>query len=110
MPVTIRLWSDWSLDPFYIDEGDGYFALTAAVEVAARFGLPDDVMRAVESWDRLYQDHLNGFDPPNSWWASAGHHRDYLDRGREAAQLLRRHLPDDVAIEYLADETVCEYY
>jgi len=33
-----------------------------------------------------------------------------LDRGREVARLLRRHLPDDVAIEYLADESVREYY
>ena len=35
--TTIRLWSDWSLDPFYVDEGDGSFELTSAHEVAETF-------------------------------------------------------------------------
>jgi len=108
--VTIRLWSDWSLDPFYVDSGTGSFELVCAEEVAEIFGLPDHVMREVADWDRLYQDHLNWDDPGNTQWPSDEYHRRYLDRGREAARLLRRHLPADVAIEYLADETVREYY
>ena len=110
MTVTIRLWSDWSLDPFYVDSGTGSFELVCAEEVAEIFGLPDHVMREVADWDRLYQDHLNWDDPGNTQWPSDEYHRRYLDRGREAARLLRRHLPADVAIEYLADETVREYY
>ena len=43
MTVTIRLWSDWSLDPFYVDEGNGSFELTSADEVAETFAVPDDV-------------------------------------------------------------------
>jgi hypothetical protein len=108
--IVLRLWSDWCLDPFYLDEGGGSFELTSAHEVAERFALPDDVMRAVKDWDTLYQDHLNGFEPTNSRWASPADHRSYLDRGREVARLLRRHLPADVTIEYLADESVQEYY
>jgi hypothetical protein len=108
--VTIRLWSDWSLDPFYVDEGNGSFALTSADEIAETFGVPDDVMREIDAWDTLFQDHLNWDDPEATRWDSEDDHRRYLDRGREAARLLRRHLPADVAIEYLADETVCEYY
>lgn len=110
MTVTIRLWSDWSLDPFYVDEGDGSFALTSAEEVAEAFGVPDDVMRELKAWDTLFQDHLNWDDPVNTRWASDDDHRTYLDRGRAAARLLRLHLPADVRIEYLADDTVCEYY
>jgi hypothetical protein len=108
--TVLRLWSDFGLDPFYIDDGDGFFALTASVEVAERFGLPDEVMRAVKCWDELYQDMFNGLDPGNSDWASAADHRRYLDHGRAVARLLRRHLPPDVGIEYLADESVREYY
>ena len=108
--TTIRLWSDWSLDPFYVDNGDGSFELTSADEVAETFAVPDDVMRELKAWDELYQDHLNWEDPGNTRWASEDDHRRYLDRGRAAARLLRRHLPADVAIEYLADETVREYY
>ena len=110
MSVTIRLWSDWSLDPFYVDDGDGFFRLTAADDVAERFALPDGVMGEVSRWDQLYQDHLDGFDPGNSDWSSPGQHQTYLDRGRDVARLLRRHLPADVAIEYLADESVREYF
>jgi hypothetical protein len=110
MAVTIRLWSDWSLDPFYIDSGNGSFELTSAEQVAETYGVPDDVMREVAAWDALFQDHLNWEDPGNTRWYSEEDHRRYLDRGREAARLLRRHLPADVEIEYLADETVCEYY
>jgi cytochrome P450 len=108
--VTIRLWSDWSLDPFYIDSGNGSFELTSAEEVSEIFGLPDDVMRQVAAWDRLYQDHLNWDDPGDNPWPSDDYQRHYLDRGRAVARLLRKHLPADVVIEYLADETVCEYY
>ena len=110
MAKTIRLWSDWSLDPFYVDEGDGSFELTSADEVAETFAVPDDVMREIKAWDALFQNHLNWDDPVNTRWGSDEEHRRYLDRGREAARLLRRHLPADVEIEYLADETVCEYY
>jgi hypothetical protein len=108
--VTIRLWSDWSLDPFYVDEGNGSFELTSADEVAEAFAVPDDVMRELQAWDELFQEHLNWVDPPNTRWASEDAHRRYLDRGRAAARLLRRHLPAEVRIEYLADETVREYY
>jgi hypothetical protein len=110
MTVTIRLWSDWSLDPFYVDSGNGSFELTSAEQVAEAFDLPDEVMGEVAAWDRLYQDHLDWDDPGNTTWPSEDYHRCYLDRGRAAARLLRRHLPADVVIEYLADETVCEYY
>ena len=110
MAVTIRLWSDWSLDPFYVDAGNGSFELVSAEDVAEMFGLPDDVMREVAAWDRLYQDSLDWDDPGNTTWPSEEYRQNYLDRGRAAARALRRHLPADVAIEYLADETVCEYY
>ena len=109
MPV-LRLWSDFSLDPFYVDDGDGFFGLTSSEEVAERFALPDQVMREVKAWDDLYQSMENTLEPWNSDWTSPGQHQDYLDRGREVARLLRRHLPADVGIEYLADESVREYY
>jgi hypothetical protein len=108
--TVLRLWSDWCLDPFYVDEGSGSFALSTAEDVAERFGLPDEVMRAAAAWDGLYQDHLDGFDPGDSRWAGAAEHRHYLDRGRDVARLLRRHLPAEVEIEYLADESVRERY
>jgi hypothetical protein len=108
--TVIRLWSDFCLDPFYIDDGDGFFALTASQEVAERFVLPQEVMREVAAWDELYQDIHDGFDPGNSRWPTQADHQRYLDRGREVARLLRRHLPVDVGIEYLADESVREYY
>ena len=108
--TVLRLWSDFCLDPFYIDDGDGFFALTASVEVAERFALPDEVMREVDAWDGLYQDVFDGADPGNSDWAAPQDQQRYLDRGREVARLLRRHLPPEVGIEYLADESVREYY
>ena len=108
--TVLRLWSDFCLDPFYIDDGDGFFDLTNAAEVAERFAIPDDVMREVTAWDGLYQDIYDGFDPGHSDWASPRERERYLDRGRAVARLLRRHLPPDVEIEYLADHSVREYY
>ena len=108
--TVLRLWSDFGVDPFYIDDGDGFFAMTAAVEVAERFALPDEVVRAAKCWDELYQDIFNSADPGNSDWTDARQQQHYLDRGREVVRLLRRHLPADVGIEYLADESVREYY
>jgi hypothetical protein len=64
----------------------------------------------VAAWDALYQDIYDGFDPGGSRWASTADQRNYLERGREVARLLRRYVPADVAIEYLADESVREYY
>ena len=78
--------------------------------MAERFGFPDEVMREVTSWDRLYQDHLNGVDPRKSRWPGPDGHQVFLERGREVARLLRRYLPADVEIEYLADDAVQEYY
>jgi hypothetical protein len=108
--VTIRLMSDWSLSPFYVDDGDGFFALTDSRTLAERFGLPDVVVTALLEWNRLYEDHLDWDWPPATTWATPEDHQRYLGRGREAARLLRRHVPADVVIEYLADESVQEYY
>ena len=108
--TVLRLWSDFGVDPFYVDDGDGFFAMTASEEVAERFAVPDEVIREVAGWDALYQDIFDGSDPGNSDWASPRDRQDYLDRGRDVARLLRRHLPADVEIEYLADESVREYY
>jgi hypothetical protein len=108
--TVLRLWSDWCLDPFYVDDGDGVFHLSNSPRVGAWFGLPDGVLREVAEWDRLYQRHLNGFDPADSRWPEPDGHQVYLARGREVARLLRRHLPADVEIEYLADDTVQEYF
>ena len=104
--TVLRLWSDFRLSPFYVDDGDGHFALTSAAEVAEQFGLPAEVVRAVAAWDQLYQD----IEDHDSDWRSVQQQEAYLDRGRDVARLLRRHLPADVAIEYLADESVREYY
>jgi hypothetical protein len=108
--TVLRLWSDFGVDPFYVDDGDGFFALTATVEVARRFAVPDQVMREAAAWDELYQDIYNGAAPWDSDWAGPHQQQEYLDRGRDVARLLRRHLPADVGIEYLADESVREYY
>ena len=108
--TVLRLWSDFCLDPFYIDEGDGFFGLTSAEEVAERFDLPAGVLREVEAWDGLYQVLYDGFAPEIGDWATPQQQQDYLDRGRDVARLLRTHLPADVGIEYLADESVREYY
>ena len=108
--TVLRLWSDFGLDPFYVDDGDGFFALTAAEEVAERFALPDEVMREVTAWDELYQGIFDGSAPGDSDWASTQDRGHYLERGREVARLLRRHLPADVEIEYLADHSTREYY
>jgi len=108
--TVLRLWSDFCLDPFYIDDGDGFFGLTNSEEVAERFTIPDEVMCEVKAWDELYQDIYDGFEPWNSEWASPRDRQHYVDRGREVARLLRRHLPADVEIEYLADHSVRECY
>jgi hypothetical protein len=108
--VTIRLMSDWSLSPFYVDDGDGFFELTNPRMLAERFDLPAAVVTALLDWNRLYENHLDWDWPPATAWATPEEHERYLGRGREAARLLRRHLPADVAIEYLADESVREYY
>ena len=108
--VVLRLWSDFGVDPFYVDDGDGFFALTAAVEVARRFAVPDEVMREAAAWDELYQATYDAAAPWDSDWAGPRQQKEYLDRGRDVARLLRRHLPADVTIEFLADESVREYY
>ena len=110
MAVTIRLMSDWSLSPFYVDDGDGFFELTTSRALAERFALPAAVVTALRDWNQLYDDHLDWDWPPATTWATQEEHERYLDRGREAARLLRRHVPADVVIEYLADESVREYY
>lgn len=110
MAVTIRLWADWALDPFYVDSGDGSFELTSAEEVAETFSVPDDVMREFAAWDALFQDHLNWQDPTSTRWPSDDDRLRYLERGRAAIRKLRRYLPDDAVIEYLADDSVREYY
>jgi hypothetical protein len=110
MTQTIRLMSDWGLHPFYVDSGDGFFALIEPDDFQERFCLPGHVVQALLAWDELYQDVLDRDDPGSSEWASADTEQQYVERGRDAARLLRRHVPADVVIEYLADESVQEYY
>jgi hypothetical protein len=110
--TTVRLWSDFGLPPVYVDDGRGVYDLFSAEEVAERFGLPAEVVREVAAWDALYQDLYFGApdDADTYGWTSPQQQRDYLDRGRAVARLLRAHLPADVGIEYLADESVREWY
>jgi hypothetical protein len=108
--TTIRLLSDWSLSPFYVDHGDGFFELTDAATLAHLFALPDPVVAALVCWNRLYEDHLDWDWPPATAWATPEERRRYLERGRDAARLLRAHVPPEVRIEYLADGSVREHY
>ena len=109
--TTIRLESDFGLYPFYVDRGNGRFALTEPPDLQVEFGLPDGVMRALLDWDEMYQAIYVHDDPRSSDWPSPGDEQRYVDRGREAARLLRRHLPADVAIRYVADGTIAaEHY
>lgn len=61
------------------------------------------VVARLLAWDKLYLDHLNWDDPPSTRWPSQAARDHYVEEGRVAARCLRKHLPDDVAIEYLAD-------
>ncbi len=111
MTVTIRLESDWGLQPFFVDRGDGHVQAISGDVLAERFGLPDQVMRALDEWDRMYQDVLDRDDPRGSSWASPQDEQRYLDRGRAAARLLRRHLPAEVRIAYCGSGLIpTEYY
>ena len=106
MTRTIRLESEWGLPPFSVDDGDGRLEGIDGRTLAEKFGLPDHVIVTLRAWDRLYQDVLDWDDPRNSAWAGPEDERRYLDRGRAAARLLRRHLPDDVRIEYAGAGTI----
>lgn len=104
MGRTIRLMSDWSLYPFYVQEDPSpLFELTEPEQFQEMFGLPARVVEALVAWDELYQAHLNWDDPPSTRWPSQAAQDQYVQQGRAAARCLRRHLPDDVCIEYLAD-------
>jgi hypothetical protein len=107
----IRLMSDWGLGPFYFDSGDGHVEGIDSSNLAAKFGLPDDVMAAIRAWDKIYQELLDWDDPRGSGWANAADKERYLERGRAAARLLRQHVPADVRIEYCGSGSVpLEYY
>ena len=109
--TTIRLMSDFGLYPFYVDSGDGFFELTDPPEFQQEFGLSDDVMRVLLDWDEMYQAIYVHHDPASSAWARPGDEQRYVECGRAAARLLRRHLPDDVRIRYVgAGDIAPEYY
>ena len=109
--TTIRLMSDFGLYPFYVDSGDGFPELTDPPEFQQEFGLPDDVMRVLLDWDEMYQAIYVEHDPRSSDWALPGDEQRYVECGRDAARLLRRHLPDDVLIRYVgAGDIAPEYY
>ena len=109
--TTIRLESDFGLYPFYVDRGNARFALTEPPDFQAEFGLPDAVMQVLLDWDEMYQAIYVRHDPRSSAWRSPDDEQRYCDCGREAARLLRRHLPADVAIRYVADGNIAaEYY
>jgi hypothetical protein len=109
----IRLESDWGISPFLIDlqEGEGTELLWLDI-VQELFDLPDAVMDAVKEWNKLYDDHLDWDYPPATRWPSEEAARRYVERGRDVCRLLRRHVPDDVVIEYCADGYLItpEYY
>lgn len=108
---TIRLMSDFGLYPFYVDRGNGVLALTEPPEFQQEFGLPDDVMRVLLDWDEMYQAIYVEHDPRSSDWARPGDEQRYVECGRAAARLLRRHLADDVRIRYVAADNIApEYY
>ena len=109
--TTIRLMSDFGLYPFYVDSGDGFLELTDPPEFQQEFGLSDDVMRVLLDWDEMYQAIYVKHDPRSSDWARPGDEQRYVECGRDAARLLRRHLPDDVRIRYVgAGDIAPEYY
>lgn len=107
MTRTIRLESDWGLHPFYTqDEPDAPFDLTDTETFQAMYALPDVVISTLLAWDRLYQDHLDWDDPASTRWPDEASYDRYVAEGRAAARLLRRHLPTDVCIRYVADGNV----
>jgi hypothetical protein len=110
MTRTIRILSDWGFYPFYLDRGDGRFALVEPEDFRATFDLPEHVMCALLEWDEVYQDLLDRDDPRGSRWATTEDRQRYVARGRDAARLLRRHVPADVGIVYMAAGDVTEHH
>lgn len=111
MSVSILFMSDWGSYPFYVDEGDGFFGHLDPATFQSRFHLPDDVVREILDWDAGYQAILNWDDPMSTAWSSPEAHERYIEQGRAASRLLRRHIPADVRIRYVAaGEILAEYY
>jgi hypothetical protein len=103
MSRVLRLLSDWSLWPFYVDLGDGDgYRMTDPDTLRETFALPERVVRAALDWDELYQRVLDWNDPPSTPWARLDESK-YVERGRRVCRLLRAHLPPDVGIDYRAD-------
>ena len=111
MTTTIRLLSDWGLFPFYVDSGDGFFALTEPEDFQAAFQLPGHVLRTLLEWDEIYQDLLDWSDPRGSGWTAPEDRERYVAAGRDAARLLRKHVPAEIGIKYVAAGDIPpEYY
>ena len=67
-------------------------------------------MRVLIDWDEMYQ-AIYGKTIRLVRWARPGDEQRYVECGRDAARLLRRHLPDDVRIRYVgAGDIAPEYY
>lgn len=106
----IRLMTDWSLPPVYIGTGDGLLDLTEPDELVDLFGVPDEVVDAIEDWYAKLQTVINLNTPSDTEWERLPG-TGFYEAGRCAATLLRRYLPTEVVIEYRGNDDIPpEYY
>ena len=110
LPVRhVRLMTDWSLPPVYTGTGNGLLDLTEPEELIDLFGVPHEVVDAVEGWYAKLQSVLNWDYPPDTDWKQL-HEIGFYEDGRRAAALLRRHLPADVTIEFCGNDDIPSEY
>jgi len=98
---VLRVMCEWSSWPFWLDPEDCMHGENLDPgEVRELFDVPQDVIDAVLEWHARFERYHQVDDALGAGWPSNEYRSDFVRHGVAVCRLLRRHLPDDVVVEY----------
>jgi hypothetical protein len=87
--VSVRLAPEWSTDPLWVrKEGDPIPANYSVERLASDFGVPADLVAAIDAWDDEFQAVYNPDDPADSGFPDEATTTAWHERGERLAKRL----------------------
>lgn len=97
--ISVRLAPEWGTDPLWVrEDSDPIPANYSAERLADEFGVPADLVAAIEAWDDEFQAVYDPDDPMDSGFPDEATTAAWHERGERLAERLAAALP--VRVEF----------
>lgn len=99
-PISVTVAPEWGVDPLWIEYARGESRDNTAPQELAQYGVDQDLISSLNSWNEMYQAVYNADDPVASGFENADETKAWLAEGVALTRQLSTQLPAGVAVKF----------